>query len=228
MRALILMRLSAYLRTQIAVVPLLLALAILGIFYGGGAAEPAEAYGMSAVVLFPVFAWQVKILLDVEPDVQRQIAATALGSRSREMASGLLAGATTTSVTLALAMILPWLLGGVSMEKSAVPLGAALASGLWVHLVAIPSAVALGALASRPISRTAGAGALVLMTGAVLAIVLGLKESAVPWLMPPIMPASRAVVQGLSLLDGTLLTLWALAWAAVVLFGYSRLRQTRP
>ncbi len=217
------MRLAAYLRTQIAVVPLLAALAVLSVLYGGGQARAAEAYGMSAIVLFPVFAWQVKILLDVEPDVQRHIAITVLGSRHRELVNGLLAGAATTSVTVLLGMVLPWAVGGVSADE-----GLALTEGLWVHLLAVPPAVALGAMASRAISRTPGAGAMVLATGAVLAIVLGLKGFPAPWLAPPLMSAARYVNTDGSLPQALGITAWALAWTAAVLFGYSRLRRARP
>jgi hypothetical protein len=228
MTALIGMRLSAYVRTQVALAPLLVALAILGVFYGGGKAEPAEAYGMSAVVLFPIFAWQVKILLDVEPDVQRHIAITALGSRAREIGNGLLAGALTTLVTAGLGMVLPWLLGGVSAQGARVPLGPALMLGLWAHLLAVPPAVALGAFASRPISRSAGVSALVLTGGGVLAIVLGLKGSPVPWLVPPIMATARATVNQVAAPTAALLTLWSLAWTAVAVYAYIRLRRFRP
>ncbi|GIH08838.1 hypothetical protein Rhe02_69050 [Rhizocola hellebori] len=228
MTGLMAMRLSAYVRAQVALAPLLVALAILGIFYGGGQAEPAEAYGMSAVVLFPIFAWQVKILLDVEPDVQRHIAITAVGSRAREMGNGLLTGAVTTLVTVGLGMVLPWLLGGVSELNAKVPLGPSLVLGLWAHLVAIPPAVALGALASRPISRSAGVSALVLTGGAVLAIVLGLKGSPVPWLVPPLMATARATVNQVDVSTAALLTLWSLAWSAIAIYGYVRLRRFRP
>ncbi len=228
MSGLVAMRLSAYVRTQVSLAPLLVALAILGIFYGGGRAEPAEAYGMSAVILFPIFAWQVKVLLDVEPDVQRHIALTALGSRAREITAGLLAGAVTTLVTLGLGMVLPWILGGVSAEGAEVPLGPALLSGLWAHLLAIPPAVALGALASRAISRTAGASALVLTGGAVLTIVAGLRGSPVQWLVPPVMAVARETVNQVSAPTAAMLTLWSLAWAGVVVFGYTRLRRFRP
>ena len=228
MTALVGMRLSAYVRTQVALAPLLVALAILGVFYGGGKAEPAEAYGMSAVVLFPIFAWQVKILLDVEPDVQRHIAMTALGSRAREITNGLLAGALTTLVTVGLGMVLPWLLGGVSAQGARVPLGPALLLGLWAHLLAIAPAVALGAFASRPISRSAGASALILTGGAVLTIVLGLKGSPVPFLVPPIMATARATVNQVDVPTAALLTLWSLAWSAAAVYAYVRLRRFRP
>jgi hypothetical protein len=207
---------------------MLTALAILGVLYGGGQAAPAEAYGLSAVVLFPVLAWQVKILLDVEPDVQRRIAATALGSRSKEVAAGLIAAAFTAAPTIAAGLVLPWLVGGVSMDKSPVSLGPALLSGLWAHLVAVPPALALGALASRAVSRTAGNGVAVLVTGFLLAIVVGLKNSPVPWLMFPLMPVSRGVVAGITVCQVALLSLWALAWTALALSGYARLRHGRP
>lgn len=228
MTALVWMRLLAYVRTQVAFAPLLAALVVLAIFYGGGQARPTEAYGMSAVVLFPVLAWQVKILLDVEPDVQRRIAATAIGSRTKEVAAGLVAASLTALPTVLAGMVLPWVVGGVTMAKSPVSLGAAVLSGLWAHLIAIPGAVALGALASRAISRTAGNGVSILVTGFVLAIVLGLKGSPLPWLMPPLMPVSRAVVPGATFTQVAWLTLWAMIWSAIVLSGYFRLRHTRP
>jgi hypothetical protein len=227
MSALIRMRLLAYLRTQVAFAPLLAALVVLGIFYGGGAAVPTEAYGMSAVVLFPVLAWQVKILLDVEPDVQRGIAATAVGSRAKEVAAGLVAASLTAAPTVLAGMVLPWIVGGVTMQRSPVSLGVAVLSGLWAHLVAVPGALALGALASRAVTRTAGNGVAMLVSGFVLAIVLGLKGSPVQWVMPPLMPVSRAVVPGATVAQVAWLSLWAIAWAAIVVFGYFRLRRTR-
>ena len=61
----------------------------------------------------------------------------------------------------------------------------------------------------------------VLVSGVVvLAIVLGLKGSPIPWLMPPLMPASRAVVAGISTAEVMLLTVWALVWTVIVLTGY--------
>jgi hypothetical protein len=226
--ALIRMRLHAYLRSQVSFAPMLAALAILGVLYGGGQAVPSEAYGLSAVVLFPVLAWQVKIQLDVEPDTQRRIAATALGSRPKEVAASLLAAAVTAVPTIAAGLALPWIVGGVTMDGSPVSLGAALLSGLWAHLVTVPPALALGGLASRAVSRSAGNGVAILVTGFVLAVVIGLKDSPVPWLMFPLMPVSRAVVSGVTLAQTALLSLWALAWTAVVLAGYARLRHTRP
>ncbi len=226
MTALVRMRLLAYVRTQVAFAPLLAALVVLGIFYGGGQASPTEAYGMSAVILFPVLAWQVKILLDVEPEVQRHIAATAIGSRAREVTAGLVAASITAAPTIIAGMLLPWLVNGVTMHKSPVSLSVVLLSGLWAHLVAVPGALALGALASRAISRSAGISAAILVAGFTLTVAIGL--SAVPWLAPPLMPVSRAIVPGVHAAKLATLTVWAVVWAATVLFGYIRLRRTRP
>ncbi|WP_319459841.1 hypothetical protein [Micromonospora sp. RTP1Z1] len=88
MTALVRLRLAGFLRTGRALAPVLAGLLALGVRYGGGRAQPAEAYGVSAVVLVPVLAWQTKMLLDVEPDVQRRLAQVVVGP-ARERAAGL-------------------------------------------------------------------------------------------------------------------------------------------
>ncbi|MFU8873654.1 hypothetical protein [Micromonospora sp. SL4-19] len=228
MTALVRLRLAGFLRTGRALAPVLAGLLALGVLYGGGRAQPAEAYGVSAVVLFPVLAWQTKILLDVEPDVQRKLARVVVGP-AREPAAGLLAAAVAGLGTVAVALVFPWLVGGVTGEAS---LGgrsvlAGIALGVWAHLLALPAAVALGALASRAITRSAGYGVAVLVLGAVGALVLGLSGSVAPWLVPPVLPTARALTGHLAASTGLLLTGWALAWSAVALAGYARGRRTR-
>ncbi len=113
MTALVRFRLAGFLRTGRALAPVLAGLLTLGILYGGGRAQPAEAYGVSAVVLFPVLAWQTKILLDVEPDVQRRLALVAVGP-AREQAAGLVAAVVAGLGLVAVALVFPWLVGGVA------------------------------------------------------------------------------------------------------------------
>jgi hypothetical protein len=234
MTALIRMRLAAYVRTQVAFAPSLAALVVLGIFYGGGQAQAEEAYGVSAVVLFPILAWQAKILLDVEPDVQRAIAVTAVGSRVREIATGIGAALLTSVPLLGLALLAPWALNAIVTPASASCFAGSVLGGLWVHLLAVPPAVALGAISSRAVVRSAGNGAAILVSGFVLALVLGLKGSPVPWLMPPLMPAARAMFgaagcRGLPASTVAGLTAWSLVWCAAVLAAYVHLRRTsRP
>ncbi|MGR6322209.1 hypothetical protein Q2K19_14615 [Micromonospora soli] len=228
MIALVRLRLAGFLRTGRALAPVLAGLLALGVLYGGGRAQPAEAYGVSAVVLFPVLAWQTKILLDVEPDVQRRLAQVLLGS-ARERAAGLLAAAVAGLGTIVVALVLPWLVGGVTGpagpgDRSVV---AGVALGLWAHLLALPGAVAVGALASRAVTRSAGYGVAVLALGAVGALVLGLSGSVAPWLVPPLLPTARALAEHLAVVTGLLLTAWASAWAVLALAGYAWARRNR-
>ncbi|MGC4893900.1 hypothetical protein [Micromonospora sp. DT31] len=228
MIALARLRLTGFVRTGRALAPVLAGLLVLGVLSGGGRAEPADAYGVSAVVLFPVLAWQTKILLDVEPDVQRRMARVVVGP-ARERAAGLLAALVAGLVVVFVALVLPWPLGGVTAAvgpgERSVLVGVAL--GLWAHLLALPAAVALGALASRAVTRSAGYGVAVLVTGAVLVVVLGLSGSVAPWLAPPVMATARAVTGPVAVGAGLLLTGWAVLWTVVALTGYAWARRTR-
>ncbi|WBB66356.1 hypothetical protein [Micromonospora sp. WMMD812] len=228
MTALLRLRLAGFLRTGRAVAPLLTGLVALGILYGGGRAQPAEAYGVSAVVLFPVLAWQTKVLLDVEPDGQRRLAQVTVGA-GRERAAGLLAATVAALGTVAVALVFPWLVGGVTgpVEPGHRPVGVGIALGLWAHLLAVPPSVVLGALASRAVTRSAGYGVAVLALGGVGAVVLGLTGSVAPWLVPPIMATARATAGDTPAATVTLLTLWAAGWSAVAAVGYLWWRRSR-
>ncbi|MBU8857145.1 MULTISPECIES: hypothetical protein [unclassified Micromonospora] len=228
MSALVRLRLTGFLRTGRALAPVLAGLLVLGVLYGGGRARPAEAYGVSAVVLFPVLAWQTKILLDVEPDVQRRMARVVVGP-ARERMAGLLAALVAGLAVVLVALALPWPLGGVTatVGPGERPVLVGVALGLWAHLLALPAAVALGALASRAVTRSAGYGVAVLVTGAVGVVVLGLSGSVAPWVVPPVMATARAVTGPVAAGAGLLLTGWAVAWTAVALTGYGWARRTR-
>ena len=223
------MRLHGFVRTGRALAPLIAGLVVLGILYGGGKAQAGEAYGVSAVVLFPVLAWQAKLLLDVEPDVQRRLALVTTGSRAREAAAGLLAAATANLATVLVALVLPWLIGGIRGPRSAgdLPLAEGVALGVWAHLLVVPAAVALGALASRAATRSTMYGVGILAGGVVVALVLGLKNSVAPWLAPPVMQTARALNAAPGGADVLLLTVHGLLWSAVALTGYGWLRQRR-
>ncbi|GIF65767.1 hypothetical protein Ais01nite_38020 [Asanoa ishikariensis] len=219
MTALVRMRLTAYLRSGRALPGLLGTLVVVSIIYGGGKSDAAEAYGFSAVALFPVIAWQAKLLLDTEPDVQRRLAVSAVGLR-REVTAGLLAAGVVGLVTVALAMVLPWLVGGITGPGG-------IGAGLWAHAAALVGAVGLGALASRPITRSTLYGVAVLVTGSVLAIVLGLDNSVAPWLAPPLMATARHLAGHPDSATIPALTIQAALWAGVVGAIYARLRRTR-
>lgn len=225
--ALLRMRLTGFVRTGRALAPLLTLLVVLGVIYGGGKAQAGEAYGFSAAVLFPVVAWQTQILLNVEPDVQRQLSLVAAGKPGREIAAGLLAAAVTALGLVLLAIVLPWPIGGITgPERPGDPsLVSGLVAGVWAHLLLLPPALMLGALASRAAVGNAARGLAVLTGGSVLAFVLGTSNSPAPWLAPPLLPTARATVAGLDPAAMTLQTTLALAWAAVALVGYRALRR---
>ena len=229
MTALVWMRLRGYAMTGRALAPLLAGLVVLGILYGGGRAQAGEAYGVSAVMLLPVLALQTKMLLDIEPDVQRRLAGVALGSQLREVACGLVAAVAAAVPVVSLALVVPWMLNGISgPQRPGDPsLGSGIALGLWAHLLLIPPAVAIGAWASRAVTRTAGSGVAVLAAGTVAVLVLGLNGSPAPWLVPPAMAVARHAAVGGTWLALIGISLWALVWTGGVVAGYVAVRRVR-
>jgi hypothetical protein len=228
MISLIRMRLTGFARTGRALAPLIGALVVLTTIYGGGQAQAGEAYGFSAAVLFPVLAWQTKLLLDTEPDTQRRLAAVALGSRRREWLAGLVAAALAGVGVTVLALIVPWLVGGVTgpQRPDDPSLSIGFGVGIWAHLVLLPAAVILGALASRAVTGNAARGVAVLVSGAVLSFVLGIPSSPLRWAVAPVIAVGRATTHGLSsAVPGY--TVQALLWAAAGLAGYGWLRRNR-
>jgi hypothetical protein len=231
MTALVRMRVAAFLRSGRALAPLIAGLVVLGLIYGGGASAAAPAYGYSAVMLFPVLAWQTKLLLDAEPDVQRRLARLTVGA-AREAAAGVLAAAVLGAVFCAAAMLAPLPFRGIRgpLPGSAEPtLLTGVLVGVLAHLLALLAALALGALASRAVTGTIRNGLTVLVVGAVLAIVFGLSGSIAPWLAPPVMATARAATAEPLPPAGTfgLLATWALLWCGAVLTGYAALRRRR-
>jgi hypothetical protein len=225
MSALVRMRLAAFVRGGRALPPLIAVLVLLGILYGGGPSSAAVAYGYSASALFGVLAWLTKLLLDTEPDVQRRLARLAVGP-VREAIAGLLAAAVLSLLVCAAAMAAPWLFHGIDRTQA---LGRGMLLGVLAHLLAVPPAVAVGALASRAVTRSARTGVAVLAVGVVLVVVLGLQSSIAPWLVPPLLAMARALNQRELPSGGmlALLTCWALLWGAVALTGYGWLRRAR-
>jgi hypothetical protein len=219
------MRIAGFVRGGRALAPLIAVLVVLGVIYGGGASPAAVAYGYSAAALFPVLAWLTKLLLDTEPDVQRRRARRG-AAPARGATAGILAALVLSLAVCVAAMAAPWLFGGIDTSQA---LGSGIALGVLAHLLAVPPAIALGALASRAVTGSIRLGLTVLVVSAVLVVVLGLSGSFAPWLVPPVMATARALNDPGAPPAGTLtlLVAWALAWCAVAFAGYGWLRRAR-
>jgi hypothetical protein len=225
MRPLVAMRISGFVRGGRALAPLIAVLVELGIIYGGGASPAAVAYGYSAAALFPVLAWLTKLLLDTEPDVQRRLARLSVGP-TREATAGVLAALVLSLAVCVAAMAAPWLFNGIDTSKA---LGGGIALGVLAHLLAVPPAIAVGALASRAVTGSVRLGLTVLVVAAVLVVVLGLSGSIAPWLVPPVMATARAL-NGRHLPSAdrlVFLTGWAALWCTVAFAAYGWLRRAR-
>lgn len=229
MSALIRMRLSAFVRSGRALAPAITGLVVLGVIYGGGSSQAAAAYGYSAVTLFPLLAWQTKLVLDAEPDVQRRLARLAVGARP-EAVAGLATAAILGLAVCAVAMLAPIPFHAIRGPLPGEPsLGAGILAGILAHLLAVPAGVALGALASRAVTRTIRNGLIVLVVGTVLTIVLGLRGSIAPWLVPPVMATARRLTASElpSARGFVLLVAWTVGWCGVALTLYAWTRRQR-
>ncbi|WP_199515845.1 hypothetical protein [Nucisporomicrobium flavum] len=229
MTSLVRMRLGGFVRSGRILAPLIAGMVVLGVIHGGGKSAAAPAYGYSAVMFFPVFAWLTKLLLDAEPDVQRRLARVAVGP-AREAAAGALAAAAVGSVFCLVAIVAPLPLGAIRGPEPGEPsMAAGIGLGVLAHLLSLAAGVGLGALASRAVTRSVRAGITVLVTGAVLGVVLGLQGSIAPWLVPPLMATARALAAvplppagDLWLLSG-----WTILWCTAVFTAYAWLRRSR-
>jgi len=230
MGALVRMRLAGFVRTGRAFAPLVAVLIVLSTLYGGGQSQAGEAYGVSAAIMFIVLAWQTKVLLDVEPDVQRRLARLAVGGPRRELAAGLVAAFLAGLPMILLALVLPWLFNGIASapEHDTDPsVGLGILLGIWAHVLLLVPAIAVGALASRAVSGSVARGVAVLLCGAIGGLVLGVNGSPAPWLAPPVIATARSTVSIPQASMVVTVTAWAVLWSAVALVGYDRLRRHR-
>lgn len=221
------MRVEGYVRSGRVLASTMAALVVLGVAYGGGAAQAGEAYGYSAAVLFPVLAAQAQLLLNTEPDVQRRLSVVAVGGLRREIVAGALAAVVASLVLVVVALVVPWPIGGITGPRSADDPGllTGFTAGIWAHLLLVLPAVALGALASRAAVGSTGLGLAVLASGCVMGYVVGVRDSLVWWLGPPLLPTARTTVDGLDVAAMLGYTAQSLLWTAAVAAVYVWLRR---
>ncbi|GIJ68781.1 hypothetical protein [Virgisporangium ochraceum] len=221
------MRVEGYVRSGRVLAAAMAALIVLGVAYGGGAAQAGEAYGYSAAVLFPVLAAQAQMLLNTEPDVQRRLSMVAVGGLRREILAGALAAVVASLAVVAVAIVAPWPIGGITGPRSADDPGllVGFTAGIWANLLLVLPAVALGALASRAAVGSTGLGLAVLASGCVMGYVVGVRDSMVWWLGPPLLPTARATVDGLDVPAMLGYTAQSLLWTAAAAAVYVWLRR---
>ncbi len=218
------MRLAAYAGTQRFWGPMVATLAFVLGAHAGGVAPASEAYAFSAMLLFGVFGWQTKLVLDTEADEQRLLARVAVGAPGRELVAGLLAAGAAVVPAILFALAAPLVLGAVDIPRSGLTW---LALGVWVHLLSAGCALGVGALASRAVVHKPGWATLLLVAAPVLVLVLGTRNAAgARWLVPQLFATAHLDGPG-DLGSIAVVTAHALGWAAVVLAGYAALRVTR-
>ncbi|GAA1522512.1 hypothetical protein GCM10009677_64360 [Sphaerisporangium rubeum] len=217
-------KLAAYVKAHRVIQPFLGLLVVMIVLYSTRVTPGQElaTYSDSAALLVPVLAWSVRGLLDAEPDVQRLISATAASRPGREVVSGLLAGAAVAAGLAVLALVVPLGIGFTTFPGVTV-----LAGGAALHVLSLVTGTALGALTSRPVLPDPAVSTLVLIGG--YAVVLLLSLTPFTWLTVPIIGWIRGASEP-AFLTASLPGLAAvtLAWCALGLLAYVRLRRTRP
>lgn len=221
------MRFSGYARSQRMLAPVLATLVVIYVVHNGNPAPPGEAFAFSAMALFGILAWQSKLAFDTEPDAQRQLSYLAVGSAQAEVRAGLMAAAITAVPTVLVAVLVPLALGALDTESFPGGAMGALALGVWVHVLAAVPAVAVGAIASRPITVTRGWGVAMLAGATVVILVLALPDvRIVRWLVPQLMGPSKAADAG-DVLYGAIVTVHTIVWAVAVIGVYVLIRHRR-
>ncbi|RJL24768.1 hypothetical protein [Bailinhaonella thermotolerans] len=227
--------LSGFVRSTRVVLALLALVLVLGLLYSGGTpdgnprltpdgvqAAILGAYGTAAAFLVPVCAWSAKLLLDNEPDGQRELSAMAAGGVVRSAVAGLLAAYAFNAALALVALVAPL---GIGFTHT--PGGAAFWLALVFHLLAALTGTVAGALAGRVIFPAPAAGTLVLIV-----IVLGLvvlELTPLGAVAPPLLSLTREAAEGPAALAGELpaLGMRFLGWGLLGAGLYLGLRRNR-
>ncbi|MET9020154.1 hypothetical protein ABZV93_09255 [Actinopolymorpha sp. NPDC004070] len=218
------MRLVSYVVSQRAWPPWVAGLALVLGAHAGGQSAPNQAYAFSAALLFAVFGWQAKTVLDTEPDGQRLLSRAAVGSGPREVVAGLLAAPVAAVPIVVVAVLVPYVMGALRIRGPALPW---LGFGLWIHLLGVLAGLGVGSLASRVVVARVGWSALILVGAPVAVLVLGSRDALLARALVPPLIASAHLEPAADLGGLLTATLHAAGWAAVLLAVYAALRRTR-
>lgn len=218
---------TGYVRSLRALYPLIAVVLLIAIMFsdvwGGDAKRMLPAFADTAALMFPIWAFAAQGALDSQPDVQRDLSAVAVGTKSRWISAGLL---TAYLVNVALAVLpLGWLLGA-SAVLGASPTVMLLGTAL--HLLAAIPATLIGAWTCRALLPKPSAAVLALLTSCVVLLLLSIGP--LRWVSVPMIGWMRAAGVGADAFAGAfpLVAVQILLWSAVVGAGYVGVRQLRP
>lgn len=156
-----------------------------------------DTYGYTAGVLVPVAAWLTRICVTNEPPAARSCAAAAAGPERAHLAAVLTAAGATLVLALPGVLLVTLLSDPHSHHGVAVPVPPAVVAGLLTALTCLLMGIAIGALSSWPVLRSAAWGVPVSLTAALLLLVLGAS---------PANAALSGMITGSA--DGTVHTPW--------------------
>ncbi|MFA1549455.1 hypothetical protein [Actinomadura chokoriensis] len=195
MIALIRFQIAGYVRSLRALQPFIVVALFVALILVQGPSGPdasdlaAMTFADVAAIMFPVWAWAARALLDTQPDEQRALTATAVRRPSGPIWAGLVAAYMVNLCLGFLALTIP-LLQAVQAGSP----GSAILAGYGLNLlVAVPGTL-LGAWTSRALIPDPGVSLLALLGGALALLLLGIGP--LGWLSVPMIEWLRAAHDG--------------------------------
>lgn len=220
---------SAYLRSQRVLQPVLVIVLLIVLVLRDWPAESVRApsliagsFGDTAAFLIPLGAWATRALLDTEPDVQRELSVLAIGRRSTAALAGLLAGYALTLALSAMLLLFP-VLQAIDLRVGP----RVVLNGVGLHLLAAAAATAFGAWTSRAILPSSAMSLLAMVGGSVFLLLLSMGPLNV--ISVPMIGWLRATHHGPAAFAAAFpgLVLHLTIWIALVATGYVLVRMIR-
>lgn len=218
---------TGYVRSLRALYPFIAVVLLIGVLFadvwGGDAKRMLPAFADMAAMMFPIWAFAAKGLIDSQPDAQHDVSAVAVGTKARWIAGGLL---TAYVVNLALAILpLGWLVSSslyLGVDAGVITLGVLL------HLLAALPATLVGAWTTRALLAKPSAAVLALLTACVGLLLLSIGP--LRWLSVPMIGWMRAAAESPTTfaVEFPGLSVQILVWSAVVTAAYVVVRRRRP
>lgn len=217
MIALIHFQVAGYVRSLRVLQPLIVVTLVVLLVLVQGPSGPDAAdlavrtFGDVAAIMFPIWAWAARALLDTQPDEQRALTATAARRPSAPTWAGLLAAYGVNLFLGVVALTVPL----IHAVLAASP-GQAVLTGCALNLlVAVPGTL-LGAWTSRALIPDPGVSLLALLGGATALLLLGLGR--LSWVSVPMIEWMRSAHDGPAAFvsDFPAIALQLLLWSTAV------------